>query len=417
MPDIYVEGTYKLNGKIKIQGSKNAVLPIIAATVLVDGKSVIKNCPDLLDVKASMKILKHLGAKCRFFENTLMIDSTGVSKSCVPENLMREMRSSSLFLGAILARTGSAQISSPGGCELGPRPIDLHIKALKSLGALVNEEGGNIRFSLPDGLKGNEIHLSFPSVGATENAILAAALAKGTTVIYNAAREPEIVDLANFINSCGGKIVGAGNDKVTVLGVKKLNGAEYSVAFDRIVAASYISAAAVTSGDIVMSGTDKSQLSSVISVFNEAGCRFGYSNDEIRVTAPKKLGSVSTVRSLTYPAFPTDAGPMFISAMSYADGTTIFVENIFQNRFRYIDELKRLGASVKTEGKVAVIVGKSALYGANCVATDLRGGAALVVAGLGATGITKIGEIHHIKRGYEDIVRDLSLLGAKIKEE
>lgn len=416
MPDIYVEGKYKLNGKIKIQGSKNAVLPIIASTVLIDGKSVIKNCPKLSDVKASIKILEHLGAECEFIDDCLIVDSTNISKSSIPEQLMREMRSSSLFLGAILARTGNAEISSPGGCELGPRPIDLHIKALKGLGAFVKEETGNIEFSLPKGLKGNEIHLSFPSVGATENSILAATLAKGKTTIYNAAREPEIVDLANFINSCGGKIFGAGNDKITVYGVKKLSGSEYSVSFDRIVAASYISAAAVTGGDIILAGADKTHLSAVISAFEEAGCTFKYNENEIRVLAPNRLNSVSTVRSLTYPGFPTDAGPMFISALSFAKGTTIFVENIFENRFRYIDELKRLGATIKTEGKVAVIEGKSILYGANCVATDLRGGAALVVAGLGATGVTKIGEIHHIKRGYENIVRDLTKLGARIKE-
>ncbi len=416
MPDIIVEGKNKLNGKIKVQGSKNAVLPIIAASILIDGKTVINNCPDLSDVKASMKILEYLGAKCSYKNNCLIIDASNIKGYGIPEKLMREMRSSSLFLGAILSRMQRAVICSPGGCELGPRPIDLHIKALKELGAETKEQNGNISFKLNGGIIGNNIHLSFPSVGATENVIIAAALGNGTTTLNNAAKEPEIVDLANFLNKAGARIKGAGSDRVVIEGVKRLNPIEYSVCFDRIVAATYISAAAICGGDIVLNGVNIGQLSSVVSVYEEAGCLFSAKNKDLRIIAPKKLKSVSTVRSLTYPGFPTDAGPLLISSLTVAKGTSIFVENIFENRFRYIDELKRLGASIKTEGKVAVIEGVSRLCGAKCYATDLRGGAALVVAGLGAEGVTQIGKTCYIKRGYENIVKDLSSLGAKIKE-
>ncbi len=417
MPELVIEGTYKLNGSTKIQGSKNAVLPIIAATVLINGKSIIKNCPELSDVMASIRILENLGAKCEFKENVLTVDGSKISGYTIPEVLMREMRSSSLFLGAIIGRNGKAIISSPGGCELGPRPIDLHIKSLNLLGATVKDKNGYILFSADKGLKGDNVHLSFPSVGATENVILAAVTASGKTVLYNAAKEPEIIDLADFLNKCGGDIKGAGTDIITINGVSKLNPTEYSVIPDRIVASTYISAVAATGGEIKLTNVNPEHLSSVISVFRESGCEFKIYKDEITVYAPDRIAGVSTVRTLTYPGFPTDAGPMLIAALSASKGTTVFVETIFENRFRYIDELKRLGANIKTEGKIAIVEGMENLSAAQCVCTDLRGGAALVVAALKAKGTTRIGRICHIKRGYEDIVRDLRKFGAEIYEE
>lgn len=415
MPDILVDGKYELSGDVYIQGSKNSVLPILAASVLTYGVSVIENCPALSDVRASINILKYLGAKCSFEGNSLTIDSRNISDYKIPDNLMREMRSSSLFLGAILGRMGKAEISSPGGCELGPRPIDLHIKALSELGATVKHKGGNILLQSKNGLVGSEIHLAFPSVGATENILLASVLADGITVVTNAAKEPEIEDLADFLISAGANIEGAGSDKIVIKGVRKLFGTRHKVIPDRIVAATYISCVAATGGNINLINAVPNHIRSVISVFEEAGCEFKERDNILSVKANDRINSISTVRTLTYPAFPTDAGPQLISALSLSKGTTVFVENIFQNRFRYIDELKRFGANIKVEGKVAVVEGVESLSGTECECTDLRGGAALVVAALAANGTSKIRKTEHILRGYENIVRDLSGLGARIK--
>jgi len=414
--EIIINGNKKLSGSVKIGGSKNAALPIIAATVLCDGISVIKNCPMISDCFVSVKILENLGVKCTFKDNVLTVDSREIKSNTVPDDLMREMRSSSIFLGAILGRTNKAVISCPGGCEIGPRPIDLHIMGLKKLGALVEEKNGYISFDAKDGLKGTNIHLSFKSVGATENLMIAATKAQGTTVITNAAKEPEIEALADFLCLCGAKISGAGTDTIIINGVKKLNSAEISVIPDRIIAATYISATAITLGDVLLEDVDASHLDSIISVFGEMGCIFHKSGKNLRVTATSRPKAISTVRTLTYPGFPTDSGPMLISALAKSKGNTVFVENIFENRYRYIDELLRFGAKIKTEGKVAIIKGVKELNGTNCVCTDLRGGAALVVAGLGANGVTKVSKTSYIKRGYEDIVSDLRGLGAEIKE-
>ncbi len=414
MPEITVEGLHRLNGNLKIQGSKNAALPIIAATVLCNGKSVIENCPEISDVYASVNILKVLGADCEFKNNVLTVDSSNIENYRVPDNLMREMRSSSLFLGAILGRMKKAEICTPGGCELGPRPIDLHIRALKELGTCVFENGGYVCFDATKGLKGEKIHLSFPSVGATENLILASVTAKGITEITGCAKEPEIEDLANFLNSAGAKISGAGTDKVVVDGVDLLSGARHKVMPDRIVAATYISAVAATGGEIELNSVNTRHLTAVITPFTEAGCSFKDNGTSLKITAENRLKGISTVRSLPYPAFPTDAGPMLISALSGSCGTTVFVENIFLNRYSFIEELKRFGANIRLEGKVAVIEGVENLCGAKCECTDLRGGAALIVAALMAKGKSKIFKTEYIKRGYEDIVRDLKILGAHI---
>ena len=415
MSEIVINGRKKLSGEINIQGAKNSVLPVLAATILCLGECTVHNCPELFDVETSLKILKNLGCKVKKENNSVTVDSSDISDYAIPETLMREMRSSVVFLGAIIGRMGKAVISSPGGCELGPRPIDLHLSALSKMGVTIEEEHGFLKCDAPNGLTGSEIHLSFPSVGATENIILAAATAKGVTVIHNAAKEPEISDLADFLNRAGARIYGSGSDTVYIHGVNKLNGTEHSIIPDRIVAATYMACAAVTGGKIKINGIMPSHMVAILSVFRESGCDIAIAGKQLCLCSEKRLLRVPTVRSLVYPGFPTDAGPLIISMLCTSIGTSVFVENIFENRFRYIDELKRLGARIKTEGKIAIIEGTNELSGANCKATDLRGGAALVCAALAAKGTTRIGEIHHIERGYDDIVGTLKQLNADIE--
>lgn len=416
MSKLIINGGNRLCGEVKIHGAKNSVLPILAATVLCRGISVIHNCPELSDVNASVDILKHLGCECSCENNTITVNSNTIQCSQIPDRLMLKMRSSVIFLGAILGKCGNAVISSPGGCELGPRPIDLHISALKRLGAKVTESHGFVEFDAPKGLRGANINLSFASVGATENIILASSTAKGVTVIHNAAKEPEICDLADFLNSCGARIFGAGTDVITIYGVAGLNCCEHTVIPDRIAAATYMAAAAITGGEILLTNVIPSHLTAINSVFEEAGCEIKCDEKSVIVKAPQKLSRVSTIRTAIYPGFPTDAGPLLLAMLTKANGTSVMVENIFENRFRYIDELIRLGTNVRVEGRVAIVEGVDWLSGAACKCTDLRGGAALVVAGLAAKGTTVVGDIHHIKRGYENIAERLSLLGADIKE-
>ena len=415
MSRILIKGGKTLHGEITLQGAKNSVLPVLAGALLCEGKSRIHNCPVISDVDTSVRILTALGCVCHVEGNSLTVDALGADGYEIPEELMREMRSSVVFLGAVLGKTGKAVISSPGGCELGPRPIDLHISSLKKLGVTIEEDRGYIFCSAPNGLKGAEITLGFPSVGATENIILAAVKAEGLTVIHNAAREPEISDLADFLNSAGARIYGCGSDTVYIHGVKTLYSTEQSIIPDRIVTATYMACAAVTGGNITLNGTMPSHITSVLSVFREAGCDISVSGKSIKINCKNPLTRVPTIRSLVYPGFPTDAGPLVIAMLSRAKGTSVFVENIFENRFRYVDELKRLGAKIEIQGKIAVIEGVSGLSGATCKCTDLRGGAALVTAGLCAKGETVIGEIHHIERGYDDIVGCHKKLGADIE--
>lgn len=417
MSAFVVSGGRRLCGSLRVQGSKNSVLPILAATYLVGGKSVIHNCPRLSDTESTVKILKSLGCKVQRSGNTITVDSTDVSGFEIPEGLMREMRSSVVFLGAIIGRMRKAVISTPGGCEIGLRPIDLHLYAVKQLGVMVEEERGKLNCSVPNRLKGKKITLSFPSVGATENAVLAASTASGTTVIVNAAREPEIIDLCEFLNSCGADIKGAGESVITISGKEKLSPCEYSVICDRIASATYLLAGAVTGGDITLENTNPAHLSSMLPLLEEAGCDITVRCKTIRLKAPHRLKRIDKIVTQPYPGFPTDAQAPFTTLAAVADGTGVIVENIFESRFKHIPELIRMGAKIKTEGRVAVIEGVPRLYGAEVFSPDLRGGAALVLGGLCATGETVVRNIVYIDRGYEDFENNLCSLNADIKRK
>ncbi len=416
MSVLLVTGKNKLSGETDVQGAKNSALPIIAATVLTKGENVLYNCPALSDVEASSQILRYLGCEVRRYNHTMLISADNINKSDIPDVLMRKTRSSIVFLGAILARTGEAKLSFPGGCELGPRPIDMHLKALEQMGAEIEEKHGVISCKAPQGLSGAKIALSFPSVGATEDIMIAASVANGTTTIINAAREPEICDLADYLNDCGAKIYGAGEGVIVIDGAKNLRGVNHTIIPDRIVAATLMSAAAVTGSQIILKGVIQSHLGAVIPVLEEAGCNIRNDGTTLSIEGPKRLSSFRMVRTMPYPGFPTDAQAVLMAVACLSKGTTVFVENIFENRYRHTTELSRMGAKIKTEGKVAVVEGVSSLYGAKVDATDLRGGAALVVAALAADGVTEIGKVCYLERGYESIELMLGSLGADIKK-
>ena len=409
-----VEGGNRLQGTARVHGAKNSVLPILAATILCPGESVVHNCPDLSDVRASIAILEHLGCRVERAGDTVTVDASALTGRDVPDALMREMRSSVIFLGAILARLGEAIMSFPGGCELGPRPIDLHLAAIRSLGAQVREQGGELHCSAAGGLAGCEITFSIPSVGATENAMLCACGAEGVTVICNAAREPEIVDLQAFLRALGADVRGAGTSVITVRGKKPLHGGEHTVMPDRIVAATLLTAVAAAGGETELLGTDYRQLSTVTAVLTEAGCRIRSGSDSIHICREAPLRGVRPIRTAPYPGFPTDAQPPVMAALCQGTGTTVFVENMFESRYRHVDELSRMGADIRVEGKVAVVCGVERLHGAALQAADLRGGAALVVAALGAEGRSEITGLHHMDRGYYGLEDTLRGLGADI---
>ncbi|MCL2086785.1 MAG: UDP-N-acetylglucosamine 1-carboxyvinyltransferase [Oscillospiraceae bacterium] len=412
---LVIRGGKRLEGEIYVHGAKNSALPILAGVVLCQGESVLHNCPRLSDADAACRILNCLGCKCSRAGDSVVINSADLINYDVPSDLMREMRSSIVFLGAIIGRMGRCKLSFPGGCELGPRPIDLHLSSLRKMGVDINEEHGFLDCSAEKGLKGAVISLAFPSVGATENIILAAVRAKGHTEIHNAAREPEIVDLASFLNKCGAKIKGAGDGTIYIEGVEKLEGAEHSVIPDRIVTATYMCCAAITRGEVVLKKTDYRQMSAIVPVFEQMGCSvYTYSDDTIYINARKSLKAPGTLRTMVYPGFPTDAQPMMMALASTLTGTTVFVETIFDNRFRHTDELCRLGAKISVEGTVAVVEGVQKLSAAQVHSTDLRGGAALVTAALFAKGVTNISNLYHIDRGYANIEADLRGLGADI---
>lgn len=414
MARLLIKGGRRLDGTVHIHGAKNSALPILAATLLANGVCEIENCPALSDVRAASAILRHLGCRVEQRGAVITVDATAPSGSDIPDTLMREMRSSIVFLGAIVARAGQAELSFPGGCELGPRPIDLHLSALRQMGLLIDEEGGKLRCRVPDRLVGCPITLSFPSVGATENILLAAVTAQGTTTIYNAAREPEIIDLCAFLTACGARIHGAGESTVVIEGVERLNGCRHRVIPDRIETATYMGAAAITGGSLLLRDVCPEHLQSVSPLFEEMGCRLSVKNTELRITAPQRLHRVKTVRTLPYPGFPTDAQALLMAMTCVAKGTSVFIETIFESRYKHVGELMRLGARVKVEGRVAIVEGVPQLSGAPVECTDLRGGAALVLAGLAAQGTTELSELHHLERGYEALAQDLTAVGASL---
>ena len=408
-----VTGGERLQGELTVQSAKNSVLPILAATLLNRGESVIHHCPHLADVDASIRILRHLGCRTRWEGDTLIVHTAELSCENIPDGLMREMRSSVIFLGAILGRCGKAVLSYPGGCELGPRPIDLHLAALRAMGAVIVEKGGDLTCAAPQ-LRGCEITLSLPSVGATENVILAACAAEGTTVLYHAAREPEIVDLQRFLQSMGADVQGAGSSTIVIHGGKPLHDCEHTPIGDRIVAATYLAAAAAAGGEVLLRRVNDQSLSTVIAILKEAGCEIRSFEDHIALQSNGMLRAVRPIRTAPYPGFPTDAQAVMMAALLRAKGTTLFIETMFASRYRHVDEMIRMGADIRTEGRVAVLSGVEKLHGAQLRAADLRGGAALVVAALAAEGESCITELHHIDRGYESLERDLTLLGAVI---
>lgn len=415
MDSLIVNSGRRLAGEITVQGSKNSSLPILAATVLVGGVCQIHNCPELTDTKAAIAILRHLGCKVKTGKNTVTVDSSSVTCYNIPDSLMREMRSSIVFLGSILGRTGKAELSAPGGCEIGLRPIDLHLNSLKVMGYRIEEDYGYIRCERVKDNGSSVISLSFPSVGATENIILAAALSKGRTVIHNAAREPEIYDLVAFLNECGCKISFRMQGTVIIEGVKKLHGCRYSVMGDRIVALTYMTGAAITGGDITLHGINTNHFRTVLPVFEGAGCRIEDRKSFLRIRADGALCAVRDIRTMPYPGFPTDAQAPVMAMLTVAQGTSVIIENIFESRFKHVSDLVRMGAKIKIEGKIALVDGVKELYGTTVTASDLRGGAALVVAGLAAKGSTVIGNVSHIDRGYEKIEESFNFLGADIK--
>ena len=415
MDEIIIHGGRKLNGKLRLQGSKNSSLPILAACVLADGVSVLHNCPILTDVAAAARILEHLGCTVTRQGHTLTVDSRSISCYTIPEDMMHEMRSSIVFLGAMLARLGRAELCRPGGCEIGLRPIDLHLSSLRALGAEVEEQNACLHCVCKEKLRGTVISLSFPSVGATENIMLAASCAEGSTTILNAAREPEIDDLAAFLNACGAKVrIGAGG-AIRIDGVKKLHGAEHTVISDRIAALTYMAATASCGGDVLLEQVQTAHLLSVGRVFEQAGCRITATQNSLRIRSDGKLFAVRDIRTLPYPGFPTDAQAAVMAMLCKAKGTSVMVETIFENRFHHVHELARMGARIRVEGRVAIIDGVPSLTGAPVTAVDLRAGGALVVAGLAATGTTVIRGVQHIDRGYEKTEACLRTLCADIE--
>jgi UDP-N-acetylglucosamine 1-carboxyvinyltransferase len=415
MSRLIVEGGRPLFGELSVQGAKNSALPVLASSILCGSQSIIHNCPDLLDVNASCRILSYLGCGVSKEKDTVIVDPTGFNRYEIPDYLMREMRSSIVFLGAISAKLGRARISFPGGCELGPRPIDLHLSALHQLGLIIEEDHGWLNCISNGRLHGANIALSFPSVGATENIMLAAVTASGVTEIINAAREPEIIDLADYLNKCGALIAGAGESVITIEGVEALHGSEHNVIPDRIVVATLMAAAGITGGRITIKNVNLTHLGPIIPLFREAGCDIFTSRNALTICRSGRLNPIKCVRTMPYPGFPTDAQAPLMAMSTLSGGTSIFIENIFENRYKHAAELVRLGAKIKVEGKVAVVEGVQRLLGATVEATDLRGGAALVVAALAAEGVTEINELRHIDRGYESIEHTLAGLGADIR--
>ena len=412
MSEYIIKGGRKISGEVTISGSKNAALPIIAASILNKGKTTLYNVPNIHDTQMMFEILNKIGGKVTQKNNKIIIETSKINKYEIPEELMRQMRSSVIFAGSLVGRYKKATFSYPGGCDIGTRPIDLHLKAFEKLGINIQKNYGNIS-CICDKITGEKIDLDFPSVGATENAILASCLGEGKTIITNAAREPEIIDLQNFLNKMGAKIKGAGSNKIEINGVKQLKDVSYNIMPDRIETGTFLCIAAMTGGSLKLKNADATHITPVINKLEESGCKIETYKNTIQIEGPKKLKAVD-IKTMPYPGFPTDMQSIFATTMTVAKGTSVIVENIFENRYKYTQELVRMGAKIKVEGKTAVIKGVRKLYGANVKATDLRGGASVVMAGIAAKGITKVENIEYILRGYEKIDKKLQNIGVDI---
>lgn len=417
MDRIIVKGGNTLKGEVGVEGAKNAVLPILTASLLAsDGKSELVNVPALSDVETINNVLSVLNAKIKYNEKqqSVTVDASKDLSEEAPYEYVSKMRASILVMGPLLARLGRAKVALPGGCAIGSRPIEQHLKGLEALGAEIHQEAGYIYAEAPQGLVGNEIHFDFPSVGATQNIMMAASLAKGRTVIENVAREPEIVDLANYINEMGGDVKGAGTDTVIINGVESLRGVKHAIIPDRIEAGTLMIAAAITRGDVLVKGAIKEHMTSLVYKLEEMGVELDYTEEGIRVTAPEKLQPVD-IKTLPHPGFPTDMQSQMMALLLTAEGHKVVTETVFENRFMHVAEFKRMNAQISVEGRSAKIEGKSALQGAQVKATDLRAAAALILAGLVADGETIVTELKHLDRGYVDFHGKLKSLGANIE--
>ncbi|EVX54063.1 UDP-N-acetylglucosamine 1-carboxyvinyltransferase 1 [Staphylococcus aureus T69721] len=417
MDKIVIKGGNKLTGEVKVEGAKNAVLPILTASLLASDKpSKLVNVPALSDVETINNVLTTLNADVTYKkdENAVVVDATKTLNEEAPYEYVSKMRASILVMGPLLARLGHAIVALPGGCAIGSRPIEQHIKGFEALGAEIHLENGNIYANAKDGLKGTSIHLDFPSVGATQNIIMAASLAKGKTLIENAAKEPEIVDLANYINEMGGRITGAGTDTITINGVESLHGVEHAIIPDRIEAGTLLIAGAITRGDIFVRGAIKEHMASLVYKLEEMGVELDYQEDGIRVRAEGELQPVD-IKTLPHPGFPTDMQSQMMALLLTANGHKVVTETVFENRFMHVAEFKRMNANINVEGRSAKLEGKSQLQGAQVKATDLRAAAALILAGLVADGKTSITELTHLDRGYVDLHGKLKQLGADIE--
>ncbi|RJQ50090.1 MAG: UDP-N-acetylglucosamine 1-carboxyvinyltransferase [Nitrospiraceae bacterium] len=413
MDKIEITGGLKLRGEVAISGAKNAVLPIMTAAILSSGENIIKNVPHLRDVMTMGKLLAHLGCGFHLENNRILLKTKKITSMDAPYDFVKTMRASVLVLGPLVARTGHARVSLPGGCAIGARPINLHIIGLERMGAKITLSEGYIEVKAKR-LRGATIYFDIPTVTGTENLMMAAALAEGATVLENAACEPEVTDLANALISMGAKIHGAGTSVIKINGVNRLKPLNYTVIPDRIETATFIAAAAITQGDIRIKKCRPEHLEAVISKMREAGVKITPKNDRLTVRGPERLSSVD-IKTMPYPGFPTDMQAQFMAMMAVADGTSIITENIFENRFMHVAEMSRMGADIQAEGSTATVKGVKSLNGAPVMATDLRASASLVVAGLAAKGTTVIDRVYHLDRGYERIEEKLKMLGANVR--
>jgi UDP-N-acetylglucosamine 1-carboxyvinyltransferase len=412
---IIVRGGQRLSGSVKVEGAKNAVLPVIAATLLAsDGKSVIRDVPTLSDVYTINEVLRSLNAVVEFENNTITVDASRELKIEAPFEYVRKMRASVLVMGSLLARNGRARVALPGGCAIGSRPIDQHLKGFEAMGATVKVGNGFIEAEAVNGLHGAKIYLDFPSVGATENIMMAAVLAKGTTIMENVAKEPEIVDLANFLNKMGAKVRGAGTGTIRIEGVEVLFGADHNIIPDRIEAGTFMVASAITGGDVLVKGAVPEHLSSLIAKMEEMGVTIIEEQDGLRVIGPEKLKAVD-IKTMPHPGFPTDMQSQMMALLLRAQGTSMITETVFENRFMHVEEFRRMNANIKIDGRSVIMNGPSDLQGAEVAATDLRAAASLILTGLVADGMTRVTELYHLDRGYVDFHLKLAALGADIE--